>query len=90
MSDPVRAEADGVEIADVEWGGRVWKVPADADDWPFEVTEAVDDAKMSHVIRGLLDDTQYAEFKKRRPTNRDAGALFAAIAKTLGLESPGE
>lgn len=78
-------EAEGVKTVDVQWRGHTFTVPAEAEDWPVEVTLAFEEGKAASGVRGMLGTEQWAELMKTNPRNKDLGDLFTAIAKDLGL-----
>lgn len=92
LKDAVGAklEADNATEVEVEYAGNVYVFPASLDDAPYEVLEAVDDRKATHILRGLLSDAEYAKFKRTRPSVKDADGLFSAFAEKIGLESAPE
>jgi hypothetical protein len=56
---------------DVEFNGESYTVPP-ADDWDIDVLEAIDDQRITHALKALLGDDQYAKFRK---SNRKVTAL---------------
>lgn len=83
-------EAEGVESVEVEYAGKTYTFPASLEDADGDVLDAIDNEKLSHALRGLLDDQQWNAFKATRPKVRDYNALFDAYAKVIGLGSAGE
>lgn len=78
------------ELVDIKWNEHSFSIPGEVNDWPVEVTVAYEDGKAATALKLLLGDGQWAEFMKTKPTNRDLGELFNAIAVELGFESAGE
>jgi tRNA U38,U39,U40 pseudouridine synthase TruA len=56
---------------EVEFNGETYSVPP-SDDWDIDVLEAIDDQKMTHALKALLGEDQYAKFRK---SNRKVSAL---------------
>lgn len=86
----VQAEAEGTETVTVDYQGRKYELPASLDDADGDVLDAIDNQKLSHALRGLLDDAQWASFKTTKPKVRDYAGLFEAYAKVIGLGTAGE
>lgn len=82
-------EAEGDETVEVPYEGEVYTFPADIESADYEVLEALDNQKLSFVIRALLSTEDYAKFKSTKPKFKDAPALFAAYAEEIGMESAG-
>lgn len=79
-----------VEDVQVEYGGNTYTLPGSMDDLPGDVLEAIDDQKLSYVVREMLGAKQWKAFKATKPRVRDYSALFDAWAQAVGLESQGE
>lgn len=93
MSDdmtPAQIEADGELVVDVEYKGKTYQFPASLDDADGDVVDAIDDRKISHALRGLLNSDGWEAFKATKPKVRDYEGLFSAYAERIGLESAGE
>lgn len=91
MSDPTPAEAEmTAETVEVQYNGMAFTMPASLDDADGDVIDAIDDQKLSHALRGLLDNEQWERFKATKPKVRDYGGLFEAFAAAIGLEGVGE
>lgn len=84
------ATADAVEMVTVSWKGTVFAVPASSEDWDGEVFEALDDQKLTYVVRHLLGEAQYARFKKLGVKGRDYKGFFDAVALAVGFADAGE
>lgn len=90
MSDsPIEIEASGVELVKVDFEGHVYQFPASLEDADGDVIDAVDDQKLSHALRGLMDEADWTAFKATKPKVRDYAALFDAYAKAIGLGTTG-
>jgi hypothetical protein len=68
--DTKKNDATGTPT-DVEFNGETYSVPP-ADDWDIDVLEAIDDQRMTHALKALLGEDQYATFRKG---NRKVSAL---------------
>lgn len=86
----VEAEALDFEVVDVEYKDHVYVFPASLDDADGDVVDAIDEMKLSRALRGLLEPSQWADFKKTRPRVKDYGGLFDAYAQKIGLDGLGE
>lgn len=67
----------------VEFGGETYLVPP-ADDWDLEVIEAIDDQRLSHAMKALLGEEQYATFRKSNRKVSSLGAFFEVAGKAVG------
>lgn len=87
---PIEVEVLGDETVTVPYGDAIYVFPASLDDADGSVLDAVDDQKLSYVIRELLGKDQWAKFKASKPKVKDYGLLFDAYAKIIGLVSLGD
>ena len=90
MSDdmtPAQIDAEKVETIVVSYNGADLTFPASMEDADGDVIDAIDDQKVSHALRGLLGDDEWARFKATKPKVRDYEGLFTAYAAAIGLES---
>ncbi|MFI7009968.1 hypothetical protein [Streptomyces sp. NPDC050145] len=55
----------------IEFNGDTYEVPP-ADEWDIDIVEAIDEQRITHALRALLGDEQWAKFRK---TNRKVPAL---------------
>lgn len=85
-----QAEAEGVEMASVQWRDLTLAFPADPEEWDIEVTEAFEDGKVVTAVRGLLGPSQWAAVKALHPKNKDLSGLYDALAQAMGMTSAGE
>lgn len=83
-------EAELIEVVDVEYKGETYVFPASLEEADGDVVDAIDEMKLSRALRGLLEPTQWADFKKTRPRVKDYAGLFNAYAETIGLDGLGE
>ncbi|MFF1812388.1 hypothetical protein ACFVXW_25305 [Streptomyces sp. NPDC058251] len=67
----------------VEFNGDTFLVPP-ADDWDIDVLEAIDDQRMTHALKALLGDDQYATFRKTNRKVADLGKFFEVAGKAVG------
>lgn len=89
-SAPVKAEVLGDDEVLVAFGDSKYSFPASLEDADGDVLEAIDDQKLSYVIKGLLSDEDLRRFKATKPKVRDYAALFDAYAQAIGLPGAGE
>jgi len=47
---------------EVEFNGETYIIPT-ADEWDIDVLEAIDEQRLTHALRALLGDEQYAKFR---------------------------
>jgi hypothetical protein len=67
----------------VEFNGDTFLVPS-AEDWDIDVLEAIDDQRMTHALKALLGDDQYAAFRKTNRKVSDLGKFFDVAGKAVG------
>lgn len=84
---PAEIEATEPDTVVIEYGGHHYVFPASLDDADGDVIDAVDDQKISYVLRSLMSEQQWKTFKATKPKVRDYNALFDVYAKKIGLES---
>lgn len=82
MTVSKRADATG-EAREVEFNGETYVVPT-ADDWDIGVLEAIDEQRMTHALKALIGEEQYARFRKSNRKVRDLGNFMNAAAKVVG------
>lgn len=85
-----QAEAEGVEMIDIEWRSQTFTVPADSDDWTVEAMMAFESGLNAHGMQAILGAAQWAGLMATSPRKRDLVDLFATMSKALGLAQPGE
>ena len=66
-----------------EFNGDNYEVPT-AEDWDLDVLEAIDENKLTHAMRALLGDEQYAMFRKTNRKVKDLRDFFDAAGKKVG------
>lgn len=85
--DPVEPAA----TATFEWNDQTWTVPSDADEWPFDATEALEQGKALTFVRLVLGSAQMRQFARGgRTKTRDGAELMDLIVKAVGGKNPGE
>lgn len=90
MNPEIPLPAPAVDLAapdykvTIELLGHPFKLPASGDDWPFEAVEAIEAGKFSTFVRALLDDAQYAQLRKLKPTSGQVGEFVKAYMEKLG------
>ena len=85
----VQSEAEGSTTVTVTWRGIDLTVARDVDDWPIEVTLALEEGKPASAIRTMLGDAQWRAVLRLQPKNRDLGELFDALMGETGNGSAG-
>lgn len=83
-------EAKDVETLTFPWRDLTFTIPADRDDWSFEAGVALEEGKYMVAVRELLPPDQFADFLRRRPSQRDGTEVINAMAEALGLRAAGE
>jgi hypothetical protein len=76
---PKKNDVTGDPIA-VEFNGETYMVPP-ADQWDLDVLEAIDDQRMTHALKALIGDDQYALFRKGNRKVSDLGEFFTTAGK---------
>ncbi|MGW6920849.1 hypothetical protein ACWGA9_06130 [Streptomyces sp. NPDC054950] len=79
---PKKNDATGEPLS-VEFNGDTYLVPP-ADDWDLDVLEAIDDQRMTHALKSLIGDEQYAMFRKSNRKVSDLGKFFETAGKQAG------
>ena len=87
---PAQAEADDEPDVTIKWRTHEFTIPRDSNEWPIEVAEAWENGKTIGIVRGMLGEAQWAEFRVDGKTMRDAGELAEAMAVALGFATAGE
>lgn len=82
-------EATAAETVQVTYADQSYTFPASLEDADGDVLDAIDNQKLSHALKGLLDEKQWAAFKATKPKVRDYAGLFEEYAKVIGLGSAG-
>lgn len=87
---PIEVEVLGDDVVQVSYGDQIYVLPASIEDADDTVLEAIDDQKLSYVIRHLLGPDQLKKFKATKPKIRDYKDLFETYAKQIGLGTAGD
>lgn len=77
-----KEDATGTGTA-VEFNGDTFLVPP-AEDWDIDILEAIDDQRMTHALKALLGEDQYAKFRKTNRKVTQLGEFFAVAGKQVG------
>lgn len=76
-----RNEATDTPIT-VTWKGKTYKVIPSAQ-WDIEVLEAMEDGKMTYILRNVLDGDGYQRFRATKPLASEVGEFFDKITKAI-------
>jgi hypothetical protein len=68
----------------VTWKGKTYRVVPSAE-WTIETLEAMEDGKMTHMLRGMLAGDGYTRLRETKPLISDLQDLFEKIQKALGI-----
>ena len=66
----------------VEFNGETYNVPP-AEEWDIDVLEAIDDQRITHAVKSLLGEEQYATFRKTNRKVADLGKFFEVAGKAV-------
>jgi hypothetical protein len=75
-------DAEGTPTT-IEFNGANYDVPP-AEDWDIDVLEAIDDQRLTHALKALLGEDQYATFRKGNRKVSDLGKFFEVAGKAVG------
>jgi tRNA U38,U39,U40 pseudouridine synthase TruA len=75
-------DATGTPTA-IEFNGETYDVPA-SEEWDIDVLEAIDDQRMTHALKSLLGEDQYATFRKSNRKVADLAKFFEVAGKAVG------
>ena len=90
MSEARKAEANGEDVAAVEFRGETFEVSRNYDDWPVAFTEALEEGRTVGIVKGALGPAQWRRVSAMNLRNRDLGELADKIAAAMGFGSTGE
>jgi hypothetical protein len=79
---PTKNDVTGKPFS-VEFNGDTYEV-APAEEWDLDVLEAIDENKLTHALKALLGDEQYATFRATNKKVKDLGAFFDVAGKQVG------
>jgi hypothetical protein len=68
----------------VTWKGKTYRV-IPSTEWTIETIEAMEDGKMTHMLRGMLADDGYARLRETKPLLPDLTDFFEKVQKALGI-----
>ena len=66
----------------VSWKGKTYKV-IPSSKWTLEVLEAVEDGKVTYILRNILDGDGYQRFRETSPLATEAGEFFEKVMKAV-------
>ncbi len=66
----------------VTWKGKTYKV-VPASKWTIEVLEAVEDGKVTYILRTVLEDDGYARFRATKPLASEVAEFFEKISEKV-------
>ena len=92
MSKEAReAEARDEKTATISFRGETFTVSRDYDDWPVELTDALEQGLTVAICKHALGPSQWRKVQRMgRMRNRDLVPLLDEIARALGFGSMGE
>ena len=82
---PTKNEAVGTGFT-VTYNGTDYLVPP-SEDWDIAVLEALDDQKLTYVIRALLGAEQYKVFRANNHRIKDLNAFFELVQKATNAKN---
>lgn len=68
----------------ITWKGKTYRLKP-ASEWNIEVLEAMEDGKMTGILRGVLEGDGYARLRATKPLVTELEELFGKIQKALGI-----
>lgn len=85
-NEAARAEA-GVsdKPITITWDGNTYRLVPSAD-WDINVLEAVEDGKITHILRGIIDGDGYARFAETKPKIADLDGFTRKAMRALGVQ----
>ncbi len=87
--EPAELEASSDTEVKVQYGGNTYLFPASLGASSGDVIDAIDDGKISHALKSLVGDAQWATFKTTNPTFDQYGEFLTAYLEEIGLATPG-
>lgn len=67
----------------VTWKGKTYKV-LPSSKWDIEVLEAMEDGKMTYILRNILEGDGYQRLRETKPLVTDLAEFFDKVQKALG------
>ena len=80
----VRREAEGDGTVDVEFGGQVYRLPADPQDWPVKAARAAENDRSAEASALIMESC--AGVNVDDWTGRKLNELFEAYAEVAGFD----
>lgn len=68
----------------ITYKGKTYRL-VPATEWDIEVLEAMEDGKMTGILRGVLAGDGYARLRATKPLVSDLTELFEKVQKALGI-----
>jgi hypothetical protein len=82
----VRNEATGNDSPIIiTWNGQHFRL-VPSDDWDIETLEAIEDGKITHVLRAILADDGYDRLSKMRPKVKELESFMNKAMRALGIQ----
>ena len=79
---PTKNDTTGERIT-FQFNGDAYKIPP-SDEWDIDVLEAIDDQRLTHALRALLGDDQYATFRAKNKTVKSLGDFMKRAGEKVG------
>ncbi|WP_378735407.1 hypothetical protein [Nocardia brasiliensis] len=89
LKPAAQREAEGDETITVEFRGLEFTVPADPDDWPIRVHQALGRNMHIDAIELLLGPVQWTKLTAKYPKKRDFVEFAEILGEVLGFGSAG-
>lgn len=85
MNEAARAESGASDTPILTtWEGQHYRL-VPTSQWDLEVLEAMEDGKISHILRGILADDGYARLLAAKPKMHEIEAFMTKALKALGI-----
>lgn len=86
MANPTAREtgASDKPIVIVHDGQKYPLVPTS--EWDIDLLEAVEDGKLTHILRGVLAGDGYARYSATKPKLAELEPFVAKVFKALGIQ----
>lgn len=88
--DPRKAEANGENVATVDFRGHKFEVSRHYADWTVDFVESLEEGKTVGIVRGALGPSQWRQVKAMNLKMRDLDEFADALADAMGFGSAGE
>jgi len=83
VTNPVKAEALNEDVT-FEYEGDTYTIPS-TDEWPLEVLEAFEEGRVVSLLKAILGEEQWTEFKATNPKVKHLNAFVSAIQEATGI-----